>query len=184
MKSNYSNILIAAMLILMASTARVVNTEMHLYNLAPLAALGLFSGAVVKDKRYAFMLPLLGQLLADVYFQLFTNVQGFYGISQLFTYAGLAAATMLGSYMKNLKALNVAAYTLGASTLFFLISNFGTFLTGYYGHGMSALQTTYVMAIPFFKYTVEGDMAGSILLFGTYYLLQQAMLKKMQKAKA
>jgi hypothetical protein len=41
---------------------------------------------------------------------------------------------------------------------------------------------TYVAAIPFFKNTIIGDMVGGILLFGGYYLAQQAFVKKAEKA--
>lgn len=182
MKNNNLNILIVALLILMAAAARVMNAEMHLYNFAPMAALGLFSGAIIKDRRIAFLLAISGQLLADVYFQLFTNTPGFYGMSQLFTYAALMGATMLGVWMTKLNVKNIFLYTFGASTLFFLVSNFGVWVTGLYGTGFSAFVTTYTMAIPFFKNAIIGDLAGSTLLFGSYFLLQQAFAGKMQKA--
>ncbi|XZF16502.1 DUF6580 family putative transport protein [Chitinophagaceae bacterium MMS25-I14] len=181
MKNNTTNILIATGLVLMATVSRIVNTEMHLYNFAPLAALGLFSGAVIKDKRYAFLLPLLAQLLADGYFQLFTKVQGFYP-GQLFTYLGLAAATLLGTTMGQPKAAKVLGYTIGGSVLFFIFSNFGTFTTGFWGTGFKGLVTTYTMGLPFFKNTLIGDLAGSTILFGAYALLQRSTENKMQKA--
>ena len=182
MKRNNINSLLVVLLVAMAVSVRVLNREMHLPNFAPLAAIGLFSGAVIKDRRLAFLVPLLGQFLADVYFQLFTATAGFYDISQLFTYGGLAAAAFLGTRMTKPSAVNVLAYTFGASTLFFLISNFGVWLAGWYGHSFGALVQTYVLGLPFFKYTIAGDMAGGVLLFGTYFLIQNALASKMQKA--
>ncbi|PZF71433.1 DUF6580 family putative transport protein [Taibaiella soli] len=184
MKRNYSNILIAAGLIFMAAATRVLNADMHLYNFAPVAALGLFSGAVIKDKRYAFLLALLGQFAADLYFQLFTNVQGFYGISQLFTYAGLISATFLGTKMGAVKPVKVLGYTLGASTLFFIVSNFGVWAEGMYGYNFAGLVKTYTMGLPFFKNTILGDLSGSVVLFGLYTLLQRSFFSKMEKATA
>lgn len=184
MKRTQINVIIGISLVLLAAAARVVNSSMHLYNFVPLAAIGLFSGAVIKDKRFCYLIPLIGQLLGDVYFQLFTNIPGFYDFTQLFTYGGLAAATGLGVLMNRVKPVNVLAYTFGASTLFFLISNFGVWLGGMYGYSFSGLLTTYFMGIPFFKYTVVGDMAGSVLLFGGYFLIQQMLAGKMHKAKA
>ena len=184
MKHNYSNILLAAGLILMITVARIVNAEMHLYNFVPIAALGLFSGAVVKEKRYAFLFAILAQLCADVYFELFTDTKGFYGISQIFTYVGLVAVTALGVFMKQPKALKVFGFTLAASVVFFLISNLGYFAQGWNGYSAAGLVKTYVDAIPFFKNSVVGDMAGSVLLFGGYFLLQQAVGAKMVRSKA
>lgn len=182
MKHSYTHILIAAGLILLAAVTRVIGAETHLYNFAPVAALGLFSGAVVKDKRYAFLFALLGQLLADTYFQLFTSVQGFYGISQLFTYAALVGATVLGTQMSNIKAGRVLGFTLGASVLFFIVSNFGVWASGYYGFSFSGLTACYAAAIPFFKNTLLGDLTGSTVLFGAYFLLQRSFAPKLGKA--
>lgn len=185
MKRNYTNILIAAVLVLIAASARIANREMHLPNFAPLAALSLFSGAIIKDKRIAFLTPLLGQFIADVYFQLFTNTPGFYDVcTQLFNYGGLIAATVLGMRMAKPKPLNALAYTFGASTLFFLVSNLGVWAAGWYGYSFNSFFKTYRLGLPFFRYTFMGDMAGGILLFGTYFLLQAAYSSKMQKAKA
>jgi len=182
MKRNYT-ILFAALLILFAATARIVNREMHVPNFAPLAALGLFSGAVIKERRLALLVPILGQLFADIFFQLFTQTPGFYDIySQVFNYGGLAAAAYLGMRMTKPSTVNVLAYTFGASTLFFILSNFGVWLAGWYGRSFDALVHTYKMAIPFFKYTIAGDMAGGVIFFGTYFLIQHALSSKMQKA--
>ena len=184
MKRNNINILLAVFLVLIAASARVVNANMHIPNIAPIAAISLFSGVIFKDKRgIAFLVPLLGQFLADVYFQLFTTVPGFYDLAgQLFNYAALIGATALGVSMKNVKPATTLGFVFGASTLFFLVSNFGYFLGGWNGYSFVGLTKTYVDGIPFFKYTLAGDMVGGVLLFGGYFLAQSAMLKKTQKA--
>lgn len=184
MKNNHTNILIAAALILMATTARIINAELHLYNFVPVAALGLFAGAVVKDRKYAFALAIFSQLCADAYFEMFTSTQGFYGRSQIFVYLGLVAATSLGFLIKRVKFMNVLAGTLAASVAFFLLSNLGYYAEGWNGYAFGGLTKTYIDAIPFFKNSLIGDLAGSTLLFGGYYLLQQALGGKMVKAKA
>ena len=53
----------------------------------------------------------------------------------------------------------------------------------HYGKGFSGLVNTYAAAIPFFKNTLIGEFCGSILLFGAYYLLQQAVARKAVTAK-
>lgn len=191
MKNNKLNILIAVGLILMAGAARIINHEMHLYNLAPVGALGLFAGAVIKDKRLAILLPLLAQLIGDAYFSLFTSTQGFYAIEQQgFVYIALLAVTGLGMTMGQPKALKVLGYAIAGSMVFFLLSNFGIWISleigkpdiyGY-GTGWSGLVATYAAAIPFYQHTLAGDLAGAVVLFGAYFLLQQAVASKTQKA--
>lgn len=182
MNNKYFNLIIATALIVIAATSRVVFSEAHLYNFAPIGALGLFSGAVIKDKRYAFLLPLLAQFGADVYFQFFTNTQGFYNISQFFTYAGLAAATLLGMRMKMGNTLSILGYSLGASSIFFLLSNLGFFAEGWNGYSFQGLAKTYVDAIPFYKNTLTGDLIGSVVLFFTFSKLSNTKEVAVSKA--
>ena len=173
MKPQRSNLVIAVLLILLAAGSRIVNAEFQLWNFAPVAALGLFSGAVVGEKRLAFLFTLLVQLLSDLYFQFFTEVPGFYGISQIFTYAGMAAVTALGMWMPNRKAVTVAGFALGGSLVFFILSNLGVWLGGLYGVTAAGLVKTFVMAVPFYKGTLIGDVVFSAILFGGYALMQR-----------
>ncbi len=199
MTSKNTRIFLAGTMILIAIAARILNAEMHWYHLAPIAALGLFSGAMVEDKKLAFLFPLLALLLSDIYIQLFTSFPGFYGIGQLFVYGGMLAVTLLGMRMGKPKALKVAGFSIAGSLLFFLISNFGvwvsiqfgTDLFGY-GKGLSGLATTYLMALPFytengsmlFFNALVGDLLCSGLLFGGYYLLTAKKERKAVVAKA
>lgn len=184
MKRNNIHILIAIMLVITATILRIVNHNFHLYNLAPMAAIGLFSGAVIKDRKVlAFLIPLAGQFIADLYFQLFTTTQGFYP-GQFFNYTALAGAAGLGLLMKQPKPLTILAYVFGASGLFFLVSNFGFFVSGYNGYSFSGLVKTYIDAIPFYKNTIMGDMVGGVLLFGGYFIAQNIFASKLEKAKA
>jgi hypothetical protein len=119
MKRNNINIILAVFLVIIAATSRIINAEWHIYNLVPITAISLFCGAVIKEKRaLAFLIPLLGQFIPDVFFQFFTETAGFYP-GQLFNYVALIAATALGTTMKQPKMLSTLVYLLGASTVFF-----------------------------------------------------------------
>ena len=185
MKRNNISILLAIFLVLLAAGTRIINAQLHAPNFVPIAAISLFSGAIIKDKRLAFLVPLLGQFLGDVYFQLFTHIPGFYDLSgQLFNYGALIGATALGTGLNQPKAVTTLAYLFGASSLFFLISNFGYFVGGWNGYSVAGLIKTYVDGVPFFKYTLSGDMVGGVMLFGGYFMVQQALMKKVQKVNA
>lgn len=180
MKRSNITVILAVFLVILGASTRILNAQLHLPNLAPLSAIALFSGYMIKEKRsLAFLVALLGQFIADVYFQLFTNIPGFYDLAgQLFNYAALVAAAGLGSSMKQAKPVTALTHLFGASTAFFLISNFGYFVHGWNGYSFAGLVKTYVDGIPFFKYTMMGDMAGGILLFGGYYFARQSEAKK------
>lgn len=192
-----THIILAILLILLATALRIVNQEMHWYNLAPLASLGLFSGAIIKDKRIAFSITLIAQFISDIYIALFTQYQGFYGVDQFFVYGGMLLVTLLGTGMGQPKALKVLGYSIAGSAIFFLVSNFGVWVkieaTGDifgYGTGLKGLGTTFLMALPFYSKmgttlffnSFIGDMVGSGLLFGAYALLKQPLSTKLQKA--
>jgi hypothetical protein len=178
MSKKQTNILLAILLIVIGAGTRIVNHQYHLHNIAPLAAIGLFSGSVIRQNRVlAFLAPLLAQFLADLYFQAFTTIPGFYGTSQISTYLALVSATILGLVMGQPKAMTALAYTFGASTLFYMVSNLGYFAEGWNGYSFSGLIKTYVDGIPFFKYTILGDMIGGTVLFGAHFLYLQARPK-------
>ena len=175
MKRIGSSGIIVLVLILVAATTRIINAQMHLPNYAPLIALSVFGGAIIRDRKWlAFLVPVFGQLLADVYFSLFTQIPGFYNIAgMLFNYGGLLAATYLGTRMV-MKPANALFTTLGGAVVFFIISNFGYFLQGWNGYSLLGLKTTYTQAIPFFKSSFEGNMVASVVLFGSWFLLHNA----------
>jgi len=184
MKNKHINTIIAICLIAIAAVARVLNARMHMPNLVPIAGIGLFGGAVLRDRKLlAFLAPMAGQFLADAYFQFFTTTPGFYP-GQQYTYIALIAAAGLGLALKNVKATSVLPGLFGASTLFFLISNFGFFMGGWNGYSFAGLEKTYIDAIPFFRNTLAADMIGGIVLFGGYFLTQKLIESKMQQAKA
>lgn len=184
MKRNDINTLIAITLVFSATILRVVSAGAHFYNFVPVAAMGLFSGSMIKDRRLlSLFVPLAGQFVADLYFQLFTSTPGFYP-GQFFNYAAILGAALLGTTMTQPKPVSILAYIFGASSLFFIVSNFGYFMSGYNGYTFGGFWTTYRDAVPFFKNTLAGDMVGGILLFGGFFLAQRMFTGKMRKAEA
>jgi hypothetical protein len=184
MKQNNLNVLIAISLIAVAVSMRVINAEMNLPNFAPIGAIGLFSAAILRDKRVlALSIPFLGQFAADLYFHFFTSVGGFYpGMG--FNYAALLAATCLGFGIKEMKPVNILGFILGASTIFFLISNLGYFISGYNGYSFAGFTKTYIDAIPFYKNTLVGDLVGGVVLFSAYFAAQAIALQKAKRVQA
>ncbi len=170
------------MLILATALLRIVNAEYHLYHLVPVAALGLFSGSVLKNKRIAYFIPLLAMLLSDIGLAFFTSIQGFYGISQLINYGALALVTFLGTFLQRRNITNIAGFTIAGSLVFFLFSNLGTFLGGYYGYSFHGFIECFTMAIPFYKNemantfflnSLVGDLCFSLIAFAVAHLVIQ-----------
>ncbi len=166
--------ILPAILIIAAGLSRLLP---HPYNFSPIAGMALLGGAVVKDRRLAFILPLAALFISDLCFSLFTSVPGFYGSSQIINYAAFALIVLLGILLvKKINARNVIIASLCASVLFFIISNFGTWVMAGgvppYTADAAGLLSTYILGIPFLGNTLIGDLVYSGVLFGAYSLLQ------------
>lgn len=169
------------LLVVLATAAwRVFNAQMAWYHLVPMAALGLFTGSVMVNSRWAYFIPLAGMFLSDIGLSLFTQTPGFYGFSQLINYAALASVVLLGRGLQQRNAVQIGAYTISGTLLFFIISNFSTFMSGYYGYSIDGLRECYIMAIPFYKNematsffvnSLQADLLFSFVVFATYQLL-------------
>ena len=117
----------------------------HPPNFSPVTAIALFSGLNFKNKKFAFLIPILILFISDL----------FIGISMIniFVYSGFLLVVQLGSKISSIRFLNIIL----ASLIFFIISNFGVWIIGY-PKTIDGLILCYTMAIPFFGYSLAGDL--------------------------
>lgn len=141
-------------------------------NFAPIAAIALFGGSYFGDKRLAFLIPLAAMLISD----LFLGLHG----TLLFVYAAFMLIVFIGMKLgKNINPLNITGAALAGSSLFFLITNFGVWLTSpFYPLSLSGLIACYTAGIPFFHYTILGDLFYTAAIFGSYEVLKQTVFSK------
>src|SRR5687768_2220606 len=102
MKLNKSLLLIFGMLILVASLYRVWDGRP--YGFAPQIAMAIFGGAIISNKRLAFVLPLVSMLFSDILYEVLyqnglSEMPGFYA-GQFENYLLFAALTLFGFLMK------------------------------------------------------------------------------------
>lgn len=162
-------------LILLAVASRLLP---HPPNFAPIAAIGLFAGAML-DRRAAWLVPFAALLLSDA-------VIGFYHpVSMFWNYAGLGACLLLGSALLGpARSLpRFAGATLTSAVTFFALSNFGMWASGYYPRTFAGLVECYVAALPFFRNTLASDVLYTAALFGGWALLRAA-LRRPEAARA
>ena len=150
-----------AALIITGILCRTLNFEIGDFHIVPVGALALFGGFALRNRYLSILVPVLTMFISDLYLELTQPGFGFYGISQLFVYSGMATFAILGNGMQSTKPLSVLGRTLSGSLLFWIISNFGVYLGGYYGYAFSGLVTTYVMALPF----RQNDAYSNLLFF-------------------
>ena len=141
--------------------------------------MALFSGAIVKDKKYAFILPLAAMLLSDIMFEVFNIAPGFWGVGQVVNYCILAGITVLGFSIKKPGVLKVAGYSLASSLIFFLLSNASVWLFGtYYPNTFAGLTQSIAAGIPFLKTGIVTDLVYCTVLFGGYELITRSSTQK------
>ena len=168
-EATFFRTVLAMVLIVLASALRVAP---HPWNLTPVGAIALFSGAVVKDRRLAFAFPLLSLFAGDVITGLPKVIS--YIEVDLAVYASFLVSVAIGLLLrKNRGLLAVAGATLLGAIQFFLISNFAdwAFLDTYAKTG-SGFVACYVAAIPLFWNTLAGDALYAALFFGGFALAE------------
>ena len=154
-------------LILLVAASRLLP---HPPNVACLGALGLFAGCYLVGRR-AYLVPLAALLLSDIagHFLGISGV-GFYSPwAMAFVYMGAAAAVPIGRWMRSQSHWSrypLAAW--GSSSVFFLVSNFGVWLAGWYSLSVAGLVACYAAAIPFYGYSLIGDLVFTTILFGVW----------------
>ena len=136
----------------------------HLPNFTPVTSLALFSGLMLKRKWLSIGIPLVAMMLSDL-------VLGFSSIS-IWVYLGFVLVTIIGCF---LNAMNVKSILL-SSLVFFIVSNFGAWLIGY-PHTIEGLVVCYTLAIPFFGYSILGDLFWGYTFKYSYKLLESKILK-------
>ena len=170
LKIRMKKIHLALALIALAIVARVLP---HPANFAPIGAVALFGG-IYLSRRYAMILPLAAMLISDIFI-------GFYTWQIMVSvYVSFALTGLIGLRVrKNKKLSTIVGGTVLGSILFFLITNFAVWAFGaMYAHNLAGLTQSYIMAIPFFRNSLLGDLFYVGLLVGSYEAIGYFLLKK------
>lgn len=170
-----------AFLLLVSAGIAVRLMFQDLPNFAPVAALALFSGYFFTSRLLAVAAPVTVMLVTDWFLGsyhplLMVAVYGMLAMPVLFR--GLLRRELSLDATSRPRSALAAAGLIGcglvSSVAFFVVTNFATWLVGgLYQLTWEGLCTCYVQAVPFFRYTVAGDLVFATLLFGGYALLRQ-----------
>lgn len=142
-------------------SAVVVRLLPHAPNVAPIAALALFSGMKIANWK-GFFIPLIVMIISDYFLGFHATIPFVYGSFLLIGGIGYILR-------KNASTLNIGLGSLVGSTLFFLITNFGVWITSsMYEKNIQGLIHSYTMGLPFFRNTVLGDIFYAAFFFLGY----------------
>ena len=134
----------------------------HPPNFTPVTAIALFSTIHFKNKILTYLIPIICLFISDLILGL--------SMVNLFVYLSFIAITFIGFKFQKINNYSI----LLSSTTFFILSNFGVWILGY-PKTIEGLILCYYMALPFFVYTIMGDLFYS---YAMKYGLKYALNKK------
>ena len=154
LNKNFNSYYLPICLILVLSFTRLIP---HPWNFTPILAASIFSGFYFKNFFLGLFVVIFSMFLGDLYL-------GFHS-TMFFTYVSLALAVAIGILIKNFKFFEILVSGLTSSICFFVITNFGAWLTlEMYEKNLSGLINSYVLAIPFFHNTLISTLVYLILI--------------------
>ncbi len=185
MKINGRIILFTVILIALTTACKFYfGPELAWSGFSPVIAIALFSGFIIKQKDWSFLLPLLALVVSDVLIQvLYENGQfpyaGFYS-GQWKNYLILMSATLIGLLLKGRSRASLIVGAITAPTVFFLLSNFSVWIGSHtsYSKDFGGLMESYAAGLPFYKNALIATVVflPLILLSYNYFTRNRAVL--------
>lgn len=160
----------------------------HPTNFAPMGAMALFAAATLQDKKWALFMPLVATWLSDLFINNIVYAafnpsfvwfyEGFY-----WQYGAYALIVLFGlKWFDQINVAKVLGGSLTASFLFFVVSNFGVWVSSaLYAKTFGGLVQCYFAALPFLNNAILGDAFYSALLFGSFALMGERASLKLAK---
>jgi hypothetical protein len=163
------------------------------FGFAPQWAMAVFAGAVVRDRKWAFIIPVLSMFISDLFYQVLylggmTSLPGFYE-GQWQNYVLFTLLVFVGLAVKKINIVQIAAASFTAPTLYFLASNFLVWASNGTTRGLNrpknlnGLLLCYSDGVPFYKMSILATFVFSAILFGTFLLIRNHQTVG-EKAKA
>lgn len=174
----------AIILIVLAASFRLM--PHHIYNFTPIGAIALFSGAYLGRNLLGWIIPIAIMVISDTLIEISGGV-GFHK-EMPFVYGAFLLSVVIGRYglSNRISFGRVLGATVSSSLLFFIVTNFGSWISSpAYSKDLVGLFTCYVAAIPFYtpgdylsSFALNGllgDLFFSGVLFGAFHLITKRL---------
>lgn len=157
--------ILAAVMIILAAVARILP---HPWNFTPIGAMAIFSGAMFRDRRVAFLFPLVALLAGDL-------VVGMHRLIPV-VYASFLLSVLIGTWLADRRGiLRIGGAVFFGALQFFLVTNFAIWrIFDTYQHNPAGLAACYIAGLPLFGNTLAGDAAYATLFFGIFALAEKS----------
>lgn len=134
----------------------------HPPNFTPIIAVAIFAPIIVKNHILVITTTLSAMFVADLYWGLHSFM--------FWTYSSIALCTLIATRFHTMYMMLIGP------VIFFVITNFAVWTSGYYGFTLAGLVACYIAAIPFFHMT----LLSTILYTSAFYIIRQASLRLLQ----
>tara|TARA_Y100001970_G_scaffold185591_1_gene225724 strand:- start:15477 stop:15974 length:498 start_codon:yes stop_codon:yes gene_type:complete len=134
----------------------------HAPNFTPILSIAIMSSLYIKN-RFIVLVPLSIMLLSDLYI-------GNHIIAP-WVYSSILVICVISFFAKN-NIKNVLSYSLIGSIIFFIVTNFGVWISGGYSYSLEGLLSCYIAAIPFFRNTLISTFLFSLSIFAVYNFVE------------
>lgn len=176
---NNNKTLIFIGIIIVSAFSRII---VHPWNLTPVGAMAIFSGAYLSRGFLKYLIPLGAYWLSDLvvmntlYAHYFEGFQWFGSVGvfvALFAIIGLSS--LIFNKVERSKYLITSVPTaIIMSIVFFLVTNSGSWLSNpIYPKNITGLFSSLGAGVPFFQATLTSYVFYSVILFGLVYLMER-----------
>jgi len=157
----------------------------HPPNFTPILAAAIVAPYFVKNNYFAILIPLIAMFISDVFIGLYSGL--------FWVYGAIAFSTLLSSLSKNThkKYRHLAIMAVSSSVVFFIVTNFGSWLFcpcnptmidgqmmwDFYPKTFEGLILNYTLALPFFQNTLLGTIFYTSLFVLSVNLTKNSFLK-------
>ena len=134
-------------------------------NFTATIALIMFTSYLIRDKFLSVLVILVSQIISDLYIGIYSSMFFVYG-------AYVFIALLSPIIMNKLNFKSVLISSLVTPTIFYIVSNFGVWITGStYPLSLDGLIMCYVAGIPFFDETLLSTVVFSVTIYATMKLI-------------
>ena len=136
-------------------------------NFTATIALVMFTGYLIQNRLLSILIVLTSQVVSDLYLGIYS--------SMIFVYAAYISIVLLSPIIMNkINTKSVIFSSIISPSIFFIISNFGVWLTGsMYTFNLSGLITCYVAGIPFFDESLISTILFALTIFSIMKLIRK-----------
>ncbi len=156
----------------------------HPWNVTPMGAIALFAGAYLLNRPLAVLVPVVALVISDLAKTFFDPHWGYTQdnmLVMLFKYLGFVGVALCGQLVRRERVpfagyvASLGGAALAGAVLFFLVSNFGSWLVFPYERSARGLVECYEAGLPFFRAMLVGDLIYVPLLFGVFALAERTV---------